>query len=301
MLFDAGDIGKLGQGSLLKVTDVFISHTHIDHFIGFDMLLRAVLRRDVPLNIYGPANIINCVEGKLRGYTWNLIRDYPLKIEVFEIQGSLMTHASFHAEHSFRRTENPGREFRGTVMEDPLFIIKGLELSHDIPVMAYTLEEAFHINIDKAALTARGLPVGPWLSAFKKAIRAGSPGTAVFEISGEPYSMDELMPIAHITRGQKVSYATDISPTDENINEIVKFAHSSDQLFCEAYFLERDRDMADERHHLTAAVAGRIAREAGVGNLELIHFSPRYTHCKDEIYNEAMGEFRGLPRNADLL
>ncbi len=91
------NIGTLSPGSLMKITDVFISHTHIDHFIGFDMLLRAVLRRDVPLKIFGPANIINCVEGKLKGYTWNLIKDYPLKIEVFEVQGSVISHASFHA------------------------------------------------------------------------------------------------------------------------------------------------------------------------------------------------------------
>ncbi|MBF0506129.1 MAG: ribonuclease Z [Nitrospirae bacterium] len=292
LLFDAGDIGKLSQGSLLKITDVFISHTHIDHFIGFDMLLRAVLRRDVPLKIFGPSNIISCVEGKLSGYTWNLIKDYPLKIEVFEIQGPLISHASFHAGHSFQRIDHPGREFNGILLEDPLFTIKGVELRHDIPVMAYALEEAFHININKAALNERGLPVGPWLSVFKKSIREGGLDSAVLEISGKSYGMAELMPIAHITRGQKVSYVTDISPDAENVGKVEKFVSGSDQFFCEAYFLEKDKDRAYERHHLTAALAGRIAREAGVGNLELIHFSPKYTHCMDEIYSEAMREFK---------
>ena len=293
MLFDAGDIGALGPGSLLKITDVFVSHTHIDHFIGFDTLLRAVLRRDVPLKIFGPTNIIDCVEGKLKGYTWNLIRNYPLEIEVFEVKGPFMSHASFHAARSFQREDNPEREFNGTVMKDPLFTIKGIELCHDIPVMAYALEEAFHINIDKSALNARGLPVGAWLSSFKKAIRAGYPDTTVFEVSGTQYSMAELMPIAHITRGQKVSYVTDIAPADENIERVVRFVSGSDQLFCEAYFLDRDRDRALERNHLTAALAGRIAREAQAGSLKLIHFSPKYTHCMDEVYSEAMGEFRG--------
>ncbi len=293
LLFDAGDIGSLGPGSLLKITDVFVSHTHIDHFIGFDMLLRAVLRRDLPLKIFGPANIIDCVEGKLKGYTWNLIRNYPLKIEVFEIKGPLMSHASFHAARSFQREDNPEREFNCTVMEDPLFVIKGVELCHQIPVMAYALEEAFHINIDKAALTALGLPVGAWLSSFKKAIRAGYPGTAIFGVAGTQYSMAELMPIAHITRGQKVSYVTDITPVDDNIEKVVRFVNGSDQLFCEAYFLEKDRDRALERNHLTAALAGRIAREAQAGSLELMHFSPKYSHCIDDVYSEAMREFRG--------
>ena len=204
-----------------------------------------------------------------------------------------MSHASFHAARSFQREDSPEREFNGTVMKDPLFTIKGVELCHQIPVMAYALEEAFHINIDKAALNTRGLPVGAWLSSFKKAIRAGSPDTTVFEVSGTQYSMAELMPIAHITRGQKVSYVTDLAPDDENIERVVRFVSGSDKLFCEAYFLERDRDRALDRNHLTAALAGRIAREARAGSLELMHFSPKYTRCMDEVYSEAMREFRG--------
>ncbi|MGD0281225.1 MAG: ribonuclease Z [Dissulfurispiraceae bacterium] len=296
MLFDAGDIGTLSPGSLMKIAEVFVSHTHIDHFIGLDMLLRTVLRREVPLKIFGPANIINCVEGKLKGYTWNLIRDYPLEIEVFEVKGPVLSHSSFHAARSFQRVDNPDREFDGTLMEDPLFTVKGLELSHQIPVMAYALEEAFHINIDRAALEDQGLPVGAWLSTFKKAIRSGSPDTTVFEVSGKLFSMAELMHVARITRGQKVSYVTDISPADENIEKIVRFISGSDVLFCEAYFLERDRDRAFERHHLTAAMTGRIAREANVGSLELIHFSPKYFHCAEEVHAEAMREFRGAEK-----
>ena len=83
LLFDIGDISRLSPGDLQKITDVFVTHTHIDHFIGFDLLLRAVLHREAPLRIYGPANIIECVQGKLKGYTWNLIQDYPLKLDVF--------------------------------------------------------------------------------------------------------------------------------------------------------------------------------------------------------------------------
>lgn len=294
LLFDLGYIGRLGASSVLKVSDVFITHTHIDHFFGFDMLLRNSLRREAPLRIFGPEHIIRCVEGKLNGYTWNLIRDYPLRIEVFEVRGDTLHHASFHAGNSFRRVDNGAAAFSGTLLEDPLFTIKATTLTHDIPVMAYSLEEELHININKAKLQERRLPVGPWLADFKRALREGAPGDRVFDTGAGRHALDELRDIAMVTRGQKVSYVTDVSPTEENIARAVSFVRGADLLFCEAYFMERDRDRACERHHLTAALAGRIARAAAVGSLEVMHISPKYRDEVEPLYREAMDAFRGV-------
>lgn len=297
LLFDLGSVGRLELGNLLKITDVFVTHMHMDHFAGFDTVLRGVLKRDTPLRIFGPENIIQCVEGKLKGYTWNLIKDYPLKIDVFEIKEGSISHAGFYAENSFEKIENPEIEFDGIIKKEPSFKIKGVLLSHQIPIMAYSLEEEFHININKAMLRERGLPVGPWLSDLKSAIResqrSGVSSQQSFGINNKVYSLEELMTIATITKGQKISYVMDIAPTDENMGKIIPFVKGSDILFCEAYFLERDRDRAEKRHHLTAAIAGRIAREANAGSLEIMHFSPKYRHCIDELYNEAMREFKG--------
>lgn len=293
LLFDLGYMGRLELGNLLKITDVFVTHMHMDHFAGFDTLLRGVLKRDIPLKIFGPENIIQCVEGKLKGYTWNLIKDYPLKIDVFEINKDSISHAGFYAESSFRKTMHSTMIFDGMIKKEPLFKIQGVLLTHQIPVMAYSLEEEFHININKAILTEKELPVGPWLSDLKKAIREQKSEEITFEINNKIFTLKELLEIATITKGQKISYVMDVAPTDENMGKIIPFVKDSDILFCEAYFLEKDRDRAEERHHLTAALAGKIAREANVKSLEIMHFSPKYRHNVDELYNEAMREFKG--------
>lgn len=293
LLFDLGYIGRLSAGNLLRITDIFVTHMHMDHFAGFDTILRNTLRRDTPLRIFGPENITSCVEGKLKGYTWNLIKEYPLKIDVFEIKDDSILQTSFYAKNAFEKNKCNEIKFGGVLVEDSLFKVKGLVLSHKIPVMAYSLEEDFHININKALLEDRKLPVGPWLSGLKKAIREQKPKETTFEVDNKIFTLGELIEIATITKGQKISYVMDVSPTDENIEKIISFVKGSDILFCEAYFLERDIDRAKERHHLTAAIAGRIAKKANVGNLEIMHFSPKYRHCIDELYNEAMREFGG--------
>ncbi|MEK6529002.1 MAG: ribonuclease Z, partial [Nitrospirota bacterium] len=90
----------------------------------------------------------------------------------------------------------------------------------------------------------------------------------------------------------KITYVADALGSDENIKKIAALAKGSDILYIEAYFLDKDSVKAKERYHLTAKEAGRIAREAGVGRLEVFHFSPKYTDLPEEIVKEAEREFK---------
>ena len=49
VVFDLGDINDLSAKDILKITHGFVSHTHMDHFIGFDRMLRLFLGRDKKL------------------------------------------------------------------------------------------------------------------------------------------------------------------------------------------------------------------------------------------------------------
>jgi len=96
------------------------------------------------------------------------------------------------------------------------------------------------------------------------------------------------------TDGQKLSYVMDAEPTEENVEKIIGLARDSSTLYCEAYFMDEDMEMARQRHHLTAGLAGRIARRAGVKELVVTHFSPRYTTTERSPAQEAAEEFGTL-------
>ncbi len=58
LMFDLGDISALPAKKILRLSHVFISHTHMDHFIGFDHLLRICLGRDRNLALFGPPGLL---------------------------------------------------------------------------------------------------------------------------------------------------------------------------------------------------------------------------------------------------
>jgi ribonuclease Z len=298
LLFDLGANHNLPTRKLLKVSDVFVSHTHIDHFIGFDHLLRLRLARERPLRLFGPPGIIERTAGKLTGYTWNLVEGYPFTIEVVEIGEEELRRTSFAARDGFalgsvENAPTSGRVF--TILDDALFTAKASLLDHHIPCAGYALSERLHVNIHRDGLEEKGLPVGEWLRDFKEKIRAGDTDDTLVEIPGygSP-SLGELKSdIVSVSPGQKIAYVVDVAFSDENIGRIMELAGDADLLFCGAPFLERDAERARETRHLTTHQAGWLARKAGVKRLEVFHFSPRYEGEPESLFREAEEAFRG--------
>ncbi len=290
-LFDAGFTSTLSVRDILKISDIFVSHTHVDHFIGFDSILRLHLKREKPLRLYGPEGFIKNIEGKLRSYTWNLIGEYPLVIDVSEVREKTIGRAVFKAENFFRREDSEEIPFGGVLLEGHFFKVSAVVLDHQTPCLAFCLEEDYHININKDRLKDLNLPVGPWLGEFKTAIRQ-KVSDRVFRIEDREYAFEEIRGIADITKGQKISYVVDIVGSGENMRKIIELARGSDDLYIESYFLHEDIDMANERYHLTAKQAGMIARDAGAGRLEVFHFSPRYMDSPEKLTQEAEREFK---------
>src|SRR5919197_3160906 len=116
LLFDLGSIDSLSLREIHRITDVFVSHTHIDHFIGFDHLLRRSLNREDEIRLYGPTGIIENVRGKLAGYSWNLIENYPFEIAVSEIDGGKIDTVHFRAANKFHPERGSVAPFDGILL-----------------------------------------------------------------------------------------------------------------------------------------------------------------------------------------
>ena len=307
-LFDLGDNHALGPTRLLRANDIFISHTHMDHFIGFDALLRVALGRGKTLRLYGPPGLIANVEGKLHGYTWNLVDGYPLSITVQEFRSDEIRAATFHATNGFQRQDEPDATLAPgltdgsfIVLRDPMFTVQATALNHRIPSFAYALQEQFHVNVNKERLHAAGLPVGYWLKEVKQYLWQGRPddfrfiATLYHEHHREEreFVLGEIRErFVTITRGQKIVYVVDARYDEDNERKIVELARGADIFYCEAPYLDRDADKARDRYHLTARQAGIMAKKAGVRELVVFHFSPRYTGLGHEIEAEARNTFR---------
>ena len=303
LLFDLGALGALSAGRLLKISDVFVSHAHVDHFVGFDHLLRVLLGRPKDLRLYGPPGFIGHVEGKLRGYSWNLVDGYSLSIEVHEVHPDRVRHARFGCPVGFRREDAPdGVACDGLILSEPEFRVRCAHLDHRIPCLAFALEESVHLNVDKARLDELGLPVGPWLMDAKRAIRAGRPDDEPVRVawSAADRRHERSVPLGVLRRevvraspGQKLVYVTDVLDSAENRERILALARGADVFFCEAGYPDQDADRARARYHLTTVQAGRLAAEAGARHFSVFHLSPKYRGCAGDLVAEAMAAFTG--------
>ena len=300
LLFDMGELGGIRPSKLLKVSHAFISHTHIDHFIGFDSLLRLMLNREKTLKIFGPPGFLSNVQGKLSGYTWNLSAEYPFSVQAAEVHPHRIVTRVFHCQEGFAPAEDGEEAFSGVLEEDSQVQIRATHLDHLIPCLAFALQERFHINVHKECLVRMGLPVGPWLKEMKEAIWRGEGDDFRLKVPlkekgvGEKeMALGELKKCVTVTPGQKIAYVSDCQFSEENGPKIISLAEKADLFFCEAAFLDKDRNRAEARAHLTARQAGELARVAKAKKLHIFHFSPKYEKQADLLYREAEEAFQG--------
>ena len=292
LLFDCGRFRGLADRELLAVETICISHAHMNHFMGFDEVLRTVLHREDPLLLIGPEGIAEKCLSKLRAYTWNLSGTYDLEIRILEVGREYLRTVSTRADTGFGLfSEDVSPRIGNRVAETPRYYVEAAVMDHGgIPCLGYALKETFHVNIRKGALEGKGYLPGPWIGELKVSILTGRleeniPVTTNSGIAGMRAG-DLKEEIVILSPGQAVAFVTDIAFTEDNLESLEAVAKGADTLFIEAFYLgELERD-ACEKGHLTAVQAGMIARRLHAGQAFPMHVSPRYHHRIDDIYGE---------------
>jgi ribonuclease Z len=267
-LFDCGEGTQVSLRRLnlrwKKISVIFISHTHADHVTGIPglLMLSSQVDRDDPLYIIGPPRIAEYIETSRR--VLDMFINYEIVIQ--EVTGP------------------------GVVYEGDGFRVRAFPLRHTKPCYGYTLEEdrrpgEFHP--EKAA--ALGVRRGPLWAALQS-------GQAVKAEDGSVVLPEQVLGGART--GRKFSFVTDTLAFPEIAGEVA----GSDLFVCEGMFERALEESAREKKHMTAEQAARIALEAKVKKLALIHYSPRYTEYElKQVIKEAEAIFPAAVLSRDRM
>ncbi len=258
-LFDCGE-GTQHQflRSDLKVsqiTRIFITHLHGDHIFGLAGLLASC----------GLAGNVERVE--LYG---------PPGLEDY-LKASFR-YSQTHISYPVKVYENQP----GIIYEDDEYTVSCGYLKHRVTAFGYRVTEKDkpgRFNVEKAK--ALGIPPGPIYAKLKQ-------GAVVELPDGRMIKGADLC--GEIQAGRKFVYCTDTVYCDGAI----ELAQEADVLIHEATFAHQDAELAFQRLHSTSTMAAQVALAAGVKQLIMTHFSPRYAPGNSIVLDDLLSEARAI-------
>lgn len=157
----------------------------------------------------------------------------------------------------------PQLQWRPAAEDGPDVVLRGegwrvetAPLAHRVPTVGYRLVEDDGRRVLPALLREAGV-AGPDVRRLQ---------------AGEVVAGVTLDDVSEHRAGQKVAVVMDTALCDG----ARQLADGADLLVVEATYLDRDAQLAEDHRHLTARQAARLAREAGVRRVVLLHLSQRY-------------------------
>jgi len=293
LLFDLGDSGRLPGKIVHQVSDVFISHAHMDHIGGFLWFLRSRIGEERLCRLYGPPGLADHICAFIAGVRWDRIADRGPRFEVLELHGERLRRFSVQVG----RPRGEGEEQQlggGLLLDERGFRVRAVTLDHGIPVLAFAFEVPHAFRIRKDRFAALGLSGGPWIGTLKRSLMAGQEEMQLTLPDGR------RVPISRLARDlverqpqRSLVYATDLADSPANRSRLIDLARGADALICEAAFSRSDSTQAVRTGHLTARACGEIAAQAGVARLVPFHFSRRYQSDPSLLYDEVEAVFSG--------
>lgn len=230
-----------------KISHIFISHLHGDHFFGLVGLISTftLLNRTNDLHIYGPKGIK----------------------EIILLQLKLSNSWTNYGLH-FHELESAESEI---IFEDDKVSVKTIPLKHRI----YTNGFLFKEKLDKRKLNVEAVKEYQIDECYYRNIK-----------NGRDITLDDgsVVPNSELTFDPKPpkSYAF-CSDTVYNEN-VIPLVEGVDTLYHESTFLQSEETLAGRTMHSTAQEAATIAKKANVKQLILGHYSTRYDNI--ELFKE---------------
>jgi ribonuclease Z len=261
VLFDPGE-GTQRQLLLAGASPTGIRHICVTHFHGDHCLgLPGILQRLSLDRVAHPVEVLFPASG----------------LEYFE----RLRHASAYQDHLDVRPVPVRAD--GPASTGGHFAIEAVRLDHDPETFGWRVVERDSTRMLPDRLSAAGL-TGPDVGRL----------AAVGVIDG-PRGRVLLAEVSEPRPGQRMAFVMDTGMCDA----AVELAAGADLVVCEATFASADRDLARRYRHLTAADAGRVARDAGARRLVITHFSQRYPDVS-VLVDEALAVFPDVVAAEDL-
>jgi ribonuclease Z len=169
ILLDCGRIHHLAKRVIKSVSALFISHAHMDHFMGIDTFIRSVHVSPKTVDLYGPPGMADKLASKLSGYDWNLTEPYWCSFRVHDIFADRIETALFPGPEGFNRLNMPATSRPDTIIyRNQHITVESEEFDHKIPSLAYKVSELPSFRVDEAKLVREGLVRGEWLHTLQR-------------------------------------------------------------------------------------------------------------------------------------
>ena len=251
-MFDCGEGTQrqmMRYGVAFSLEDIFFTHLHADHVLGVIGLLRtmALQGRTDPIRLWGPKGASRVLK-RAEGFG---VERLGFPVEVAELAPGDVSARKDYRIVAFPASHGPASALGYAIVED---------------------ERRGRFNPDLAR--EMGIPEGPLWGKIHR-------GETITLPDGRTVDPSALVGAAR--SGRVVVITGDTRPSEATIEA----SRGADLLVHEATFADEEAQRAKETGHSTAREAASVAREAGVRQLALTHFSARYSRDPSDLQREA--------------
>lgn len=293
ILFDGGDNGSLSMAQLGDLEAVFITHHHVDHFIGLDRIIRANMDRDKVLRIFGPVNTIRKVYDRITAYEYPFFPFQKIVVQVHELLPGATRVATLECTKKFPEPVVVEQPWAGPVCYENADIrIEAAHADHTVPCLAYALAEKTGYHPDPVKLDAGLLRPAAWVPEALAMLRDGTDMNTRLEINGGSFTLATIAE-NYFTKspGARVAYVTDTFWSEAVRPSLVNLARGAWRLYCDSFYSKAQAKQAAQYRHMVAPQSGELAKLAKVDQLVLIHFATRYAGKYQQLIDEAAEVF----------